>query len=280
VGEPGGYEIRAMGFAEILDVALRLVRSHFVVLTGCAAVLYLPLALVSAALVPVTERAGELGSDELLRLAALFLSVLLAVLLLSPIVTAAITHALSELFQGRGAAIAPSLRVGLGMASALIATWGLASLAILGPFLLPLFPWAIAGSKGLAIAVLVGVSCPMSIYVAVGFLPLTQAMVVEGVGGAAALGRSYDLMAGHRWRGFGLLFVCGILTSVLQSAATVPLAEIPPVQALGSGLAQAVGFAFMQAVNVLLYFDLRCRRDGFGLEQLPGPGTPRPAPIA
>ena len=69
MSEPGRYEIRAMGFAEILDVGFRLVREHFAVLAGCAAILYLPLAMGTAVLVPATGDPEELSPEELWRLA-------------------------------------------------------------------------------------------------------------------------------------------------------------------------------------------------------------------
>lgn len=272
------YEIRAMGFAEILDTGFRLVRSHFVLLVGCAALLYVPLGVANALLLPEFPVDGSAQPDELLRFAAVAAGFSLLFLLVWPIVTAAITHAVSQVYLGERAAIAASLRVGLGIVLPLLGTWLLANLAMIGPLVLAMAPLLLPAPPLALVALLVLAAACVAVYIGLGFLPLSQMMVVERRFGPAALGRSYELMRGHRWRGFGIVVVSTILTTVLQSAFAIALLALPALQPVGSAFGQSIGLAFLQAVTVLFYFDLRCRKEAFDLEHLArrveGPNPP------
>lgn len=237
------YEIRTLGFAEILDMGFQLLRDHFVLLVVPAAVVYVPLALASAA---VTPEAANRPEDLLGALGVVF-ALSLATLLAMPVVVAAITHAIGESYLGRSVTVGESFRVGLGMLLPLLGTWLLAGLAILGGFLLLVVP---------------------GIYLVLAFLLLTQVMVLERTFGTSALGRSRELMRGHMLRGFGILFVGGLLASFLTYGVQVGLGWIPLVGPLGAGLAQAVSFAYTSSLGVILYFDIRCRKEAFDLEHL------------
>jgi hypothetical protein len=48
------------------------------------------------------------------------------------------------------------------------------------------------------------------------------------------------------------------------------LGYLPLVGPLASGIVQAIGAAFQSAFLVLLYFDIRCRKEAFDLEHLAG----------
>ncbi|MDJ0867260.1 MAG: hypothetical protein QNK03_14210 [Myxococcota bacterium] len=234
------YEIRAMSLGEILDTGFRIVRDQFGALIAIGAVLMVPLAAGTAYLEPV------MATDPGSALLAL-VGVMVFYAVLSPIVGAAITHLLGEAYLGRTASVGSSLRLGLSLLFPLVGTQLLAVLL---------------GLVGLLLLVVPG------IYLFLGFMVLTQVMVIERRFGIAALRRSHELMQGHRLRVFGLFLLSAVLTNVLSFAADLGLGWLPWVGPVASGLAQAVGLAFLTAVLVLLYFDVRCRKEAFDLEHL------------
>jgi hypothetical protein len=234
------YEIRARSAGEILDTGWRLLRDHFAVLLGIGVVLYLPLAFLGTAF----QEALDSGSSDAAGAAAL---VFLVMAVVSPIVAAAITHALAEVFLGREATVGGSLRFSLSILGPLVGTFLLYALAVAGGLVLFLVP---------------------GIYLMLAFMVVNQVVVIERVFGARALGRSRDLMGGNLLRGFGVMLVSVLIWSLLQFGAELALAGLPWIQPIGSALVQAAGFAYYSAVGVLLYVDLRCRKGGFDAEQL------------
>jgi len=241
-----GYEIRAMSFGEILDTGFRLVRDHFGLFLAIGAVMYVPLGFAGYVLEGAFANAAA-SPDAALGVALTGLGLGLASALVSPIVVAAITHAIAEKYLGREATFGSSLRVSISILLPLLGTFLLYTLAILGGFFLLLIP---------------------GFYFMLAFLLVNQVMVIERTFGTRALRRSRELMRGHLMRGFGILFVAMLIMMVLQTGVDLALSALPVVQPLGTGLVQAVSFAFYSAVGVLLYFDLRCRKEAFDLEHL------------
>jgi hypothetical protein len=250
------YEIRAMSLGEILDMGFKLVRDHFTVLVGIAAATYLPLAVVGAVVRPSP---GHPPSGVAI---AAILLVYLLVLLASPIVWAAITFALGEIYLGRTASVGGAFRSGLSLSLPLVGTTLLAGIAVVLGLLLLVIP---------------------GLYLILTFTLVAQVIVLERVSGFAALRRSRILMRGNLLRAFGVLLVGGLITGVLGGVLQLVLGFIPLVGPLASGLAQAVGMTYSSAVVVLLYFDIRCRKEAFDLEHLAqlvataGPSEPAPS---
>jgi hypothetical protein len=245
-GESVQYEIRSMRLAEILDMGFRLLRNHFGLLLGISALVYVVSGLLGMML--GLFFAGVVASaDALTWLAFFFVVGLLAFTVLQPLVSAAITYALGELYLGRPASLRVSLRAAAPLFLPLVGTHLLASLAILAGFLLLILP---------------------GIYLSLCFLLLTQVIVLEGVTGVAALARSRELMRGSLWRAVGILLVVAVLISILGFGAQLAFAVAPDFAFVGSALAQAVGFAFSSAVLVVLYFEIRARKEAFDLEHL------------
>ena len=288
-GEPGGrgmdYEIRAMTVAEILDTGFRLLREHALLLIGITACLHLPIALASLWLTASPEVLAEDPGAILESLGGVAL-VFAALVLLSPIATAAITHALREVLLGRETTLGRSLRFGLSIVLPLVGTQLLAGLLMLFAFTAPLLLVLLVPRDAwpLGLVVLAPVSVFLATYLVLAFLILTQVIVIEEVFGTRALRRSSALMKGHKLRGLGIVMVGAILISVLQAGFGLVLAAFPLASALGSGLGQAAGSAFLAAVTALFYFDLRCRKEAFDLEHLAqrvaGGARPMPPPIA
>jgi hypothetical protein len=235
------YEVRAMSLGELLDTGFRLLRDHFVTLIGISALLYVPLSVLQAAFgTPAPGQAPGLTLGISLLFALLFLAI-------SPVVGVAITYALGEAYLGREVTIGDALRKGLEILMPLLGTSFLAGLAMLAATLLLILP---------------------GIWLGLGMLLLSQVMVFEGRFGVEAIRRSLELMKGQRLRALGIVLVVAILSSVVGFGAQLALGFIPFVGPVASGLVSAATGAYMSAVLVVLYFDIRSRKEAFDLEHL------------
>lgn len=231
------YQIKAMTFAEMLDTAFRIVRDHFATLVGLSAVVHVPLAFINGQLQPAPGQFawGRFGLG------------LLISLLGTPIVATALTHAIGEIYLGRSATIDRSLRAALGIIVPLSGTMLLATLGTLVGLLLLVIP---------------------GIYLILAWMLTWPVMVLENRFGTTALARSRSLMRGNVLRALGIVVIGWIIVTVLSGTLGVVFHVVPLLGPLASGLAQAVGAAYSSVVLVLLYFDIRCRKEAFDLEHL------------
>ncbi len=104
------------------------------------------------------------------------------------------------------------------------------------------------------------------------------AVVIEGKGPIAGLGRSWNLVRGSWWRIFGIGLVFTIVIVVAAMVISIPIGVIGGVAfAAGSGgivasLAAAAASIlitpFAYIAGTLIYFDLRVRKEGFDLDVL------------
>lgn len=234
------YEVREMSFAEILDTGFRLLRDHFVLLVVIAASLNIPLSFAQDLLTQAAE--GNAGV-----LLGVGLGMLLLVALASPIIGVASTYAIGEVYLGRDTSIGDAFGKGFAILGPVLGTTLLSGLLVLGALLLLVLP---------------------GIWVSLGLIVLSQVMVLEGLFGMEAIRRSLDLMKGQRWRALGILFVVLLVQSVVGFGVGAAVGGIPVLGALGSGLVASVSGAYTAAVSVVLYFDIRCRKEAFEVEQL------------
>jgi hypothetical protein len=106
-------------------------------------------------------------------------------------------------------------------------------------------------------------------------------MFVENIGLGAAFGRSWRLVEGRWWRTFLILFLMFIVWYVvgLGLGGFIQLAQfllglvvspfIAAAISLGTGeLVSALVNPIMQIALVLIYFDLRVRKEGLDLFQM------------
>jgi len=239
------YEIREMSFGEILATALELLQNHFGLLVGLSLVTYAPLALLG-----VGAAAAELSGSSPFGVAAVLLSLVLTVLtiaVIAPIVSAAITYAVGKLYLGERVTLEAALRTASSMLWPLVTTSFISGMVILITFLILIIP---------------------GVYFMLSFLLLWQVMVLERVFGTAALQRSHDLIKGFRMRAFGVIFTAALIVAVLQGIFQATLYFEPVLGSIASTAALAVGNVYTAAVSVVLYFDVRHRKDGFDLDHL------------
>ena len=122
---------------------------------------------------------------------------------------------------------------------------------------------------------------PLWIWIGVGWIAVLPVMFVEKTGLIAAMGRSWQLVQGRWWRTFLIVFLMYILVEVVGAALGAflllaqTLLQIVLSQYLSLAISQAVNIVaaslvapIFQIAIVLIYFDLRVRKEGLDLFQL------------
>ena len=103
------------------------------------------------------------------------------------------------------------------------------------------------------------------VYLAIRWLFVVQAVVIEGLRGTAALSRSGDLVRGSWWRVFGVALVTALLTALpglpvgIALDAAAESADRAVIVLVGQVGLEALFAPFSALVVTLLYFDLRAR---------------------
>ena len=131
------------------------------------------------------------------------------------------------------------------------------------------------------------------LWVFIGWVVVTPAMFVENISLGAAFGRSWRLVEGRWWRTFLVLFLIAIVWYIAQFAlgAFLQLGQVLLELVLSPFIAAAIATALSQIIAalvnpilqiavVLVYFDLRVRKEGLDLFQMAYQlAPPPPAPI-
>ena len=127
------------------------------------------------------------------------------------------------------------------------------------------------------------------LYIGVSWTLALPVLLLEGVKGVSALGRSHSLVAGRWWRTLGLLFLAWLLVlfvsgvvAGLLAGVTYAVGEENSVTAVGLNFLANLGGSvittpFLATVAVVLYFDLRVRKEAFDLQVLAQEMGGRPA---
>jgi hypothetical protein len=270
---PTPLRLRPLEIGDLLDETFRMYRRHFFLFAGISVILSLPLAATAgySFFTVFTDLAQQASSNQPPDFAPTIasLSIFLALnLALYPLLYGAITYAACESALGRP-----------------VTFWGAVRGALRRYF-------HIAGYYLMLLGMVI-LFClfPLWIWIAVGWILVMPAIFVENIGLGAALGRSWRLVQSRWWRTFLILFLMFILIEVVASAlgAFLFLAQTLLQIVISSYLALAISEAggiivsslvnpILQIAIVLMYFDLRVRREGLDLFQLAQHvGAPPPA---
>lgn len=239
-------------------------RRHFILFAGISVIISAPIAgfwgyVYFDLLNGIAEQAGNgqalnVSNETLVA----GLAVLVVTLLLVPFNYGAVTYAVCESAQGR-----------------------------------PVTPWGVVRGVGrkyfqifgyvLVIAFMAVAFClaPLWIWILVGWVALLPVMFIENTGLIAAMGRSWRLTQGYWWRTLLILVLVFVLYYVAQIALGAYLAGAQfLVVIVLSSVATAWIFSaasivvtslvnpILQIAVVLIYFDLRVRREAIDLFQL------------
>jgi hypothetical protein len=205
----------------------------------------------------------------------------LGALILLPFTLGAVYRAVTDVALGRPATVGVVLR------ETLARYWPL--LGLVGLFFVFALVWLIAQVIGLALFILPGLAvfCA-AIYFLVRWSLTVAAMMAEDIGPIRGLGRSWNLVSGSWWRTFGILLIVGIMQLVIIYAlgiffeliaknVTTGDVQLAVVQ-VGDTLLSALVSPITTIAVVLLYFDLRVRKEGLDLDQLAQQTSPGSAP--
>jgi hypothetical protein len=149
------------------------------------------------------------------------------------------------------------------------------------------------GGPAVFVALVIGVALVVAVVtLTVRWSFVGPAIMVEGLGAMAALGRSWRLTAGSIWRTFGIILIFGLIVALFQAILAQVLAlmtdQVLGFATFGSLLVSSligglVSLPFAPVVPLaltVLYFDLRVRREAFDVLPAQPPAEAPPGPPA
>jgi hypothetical protein len=254
IGQPGEAALpRPMGIGEILSTALQLYRRHWRTLLAIAAVVVVPLTLLQYLFGDLVRTQGESTRNGVVETATWAVGIAglvaaLAAILMYLVLTGAITRAVAAEVAGQDPGVEQSYRFGFHRLGSVLLVSVLVGLATIGGLILFIIP-----------GIWIGIRLCVSI----------EALVVEGRRGTEAMGRSWGLVGGHWWHAFGTVVVGGLLTGIVNALITSPFGATGWfVQAVAAAVATVVTLPYSALVGVLLYLDLRARKESLTMETL------------
>lgn len=268
--------LRPMEYGEIFNEAFDLYKRNFLLLVGIGAVIYIPYGILSGLVLDSQLAQGLVTLGALLPLMAAY---------------AALVKALADRYLGEPATIGDSWRYTFRRIVPFMLTWLLVSvlLGIVAGGVLALVALAF-GSSGVAMVIAISLVVIVTMIVAglsLAFLP--SVMTVEDRFYMGAIRRSWRLAGGNLWR----IFVVGFCTAIVTYGAFFVVFGLiglffgmqavlgggapgsdPGMRGIMigaqviSGVLQALLTPVTALPFVLLYFDVRVRREGYDIEIL------------
>jgi hypothetical protein len=298
-----------MGIADRIDTIFSLYRRNFWLFVLVVAVVQVPYQIVSWLVglgvrpeprfltrlhgrkldsAQVHHLFAWLGPSLGLRLLVLILLLVVAL----PLETAAFTKLVADRYQGRRTSLGQAYEFATGRWLALIGLGLLILVLVVGALLLLVLVAVLLGAllHGLGalldfLLVLAALVFGFVAYVRV--VLSTPVLVLEHLGPADSLRRSWDLTRGGAWRAFGVLLVlsimvgvAGFLVELLVNAAATAGGGLTSlgghlIELVGAIVVQGLLSPFVAVGLVLLYFDFRLRKEGAeSIQPAPAPTAP------
>jgi hypothetical protein len=262
-------ELRPRGIGEILDTAVALYRARFRKLTLVAAIVVIPVQVLSALVLLSAQpesynRLNVTGSvspqydanSALIGLAA-FLVITVVSLLSTAFVIAVCTRIVADAYIDRDSGARAAVRA---VRPRVFAVIGLTILV------------TICQAIGFAFCI-VGVLVPLTL-----FAVAIPALILEGITVSTAISRSINLTRANAGHVLGVVLVARLLVSVLSvglSAAVIVVLRsghsvVSAVigQSIANAVAAILTTPFVATATVALYFDLRIRNEAFDVQLL------------
>ena len=303
--KPGVIPLRPIAVGEILDGAFTSIRRNPKATLGIAAVVLTISGIVTTGLevLLLSQLGVNTGTDQTLtgaQLAGMLavvvpsgLTALVLAFIVQILLTGLLTAVVGRSVLGDRITAGEAWRIARPRLPALLLATLLTGLALMGPWAGLVAVLIVLGTAGAPGGVLIAIgflgviaSVVLDVWFWTMFSMSAAAVVLERQGPAQALGRSWRLVRRSFWRVFGILVLAAIIvlvaSSILRlpftvisaafSSGSAPLAEaIKPsvaslvIGAVGSIVAGAITQPISAGVTVLLYVDLRMRREGLDL---------------
>jgi hypothetical protein len=277
--------LRPLALGEQLDAAIQIYKARWKPMVKAAALVTAPVLILLAfvqssagnpnSMTEVDPETGFVQTDE--RQLLLFIAATLIAVVVSVVATAIATAGVFRMVSGLYLGDEPDWRESLRFAFRRI-----------GPVLWLLAIATVLQIIGTLLCIIPG------LWMQGAFAVAMPVLLVEDVRGFKAVRRSVDLVKGRFWPTFGAVFIGGLLASFVQGVFTAPVFAAQIVEAntvvtfLLTAIANVAGTAltlpFTAALTMVIYFDLRVRKEGFDLFLLaqrvgveaPEGGFPRP----
>jgi hypothetical protein len=255
-----GGQLPARTLGDILSTAFEVYKANAAKLITIVAIVVVPLALIGSLLANVVFAAetdevtigGEtvttiVGTRGLFAtLAATMITAALA-FVMAFVLQAAVARAAAQAVIGDPVDAEASYRYGFKRLGSVILIALLSGVIIFVGFLLLVIP-------GIIFAVFLSLAIP--------------ALVVENRRGTDALGRSWNLVSGHFWHVLGTIFVAGLITGVIGSIFGAIGGTNVVLSWIFTAIGQIITTPFTALVAVVLYLDVRARRESLTAETL------------
>lgn len=282
--------LRPLGITDILDETVDLYKSNFALLVGSAAIVYVPVFLLSSFL----NKPGENQSFDIYT--AIFMIVTLAA---EAVVTGALTYGISDCYLGRKSSIALCYKrilrskifwpfIGIVILKSIITSGPLQMLGVFAPTTNPTLQGQdlmILMIDALIFSGLAFICFIWFVYAGIKLLFLESAFILEANGAFKSMKRSLHLTNGYYWKIFGVMLIALIVIGLVFMVIVAPvygvyLTRIMTGQNVSFGLfilstflMTALGTLLVpipSIIAILLYYDIRVRKEGYDLELLAG----------
>ena len=256
---PGPGSLRPRTLGEILSAAFEIYKNNAQGLIVIVAIIVVPLSLISALVLhyavsttsTTTHTAGGLTYTVSTRSvgAAIAGGIIAAAIgiIIGALLQAAIIRAGAQATIGDPVDVEGSYRYGFHRFGSVILVGLLFGLAVALGFILLIIP-------GILALVYFSVSIP--------------SLVVENHRGTKALGRSANLVSSHFWHAFGVIIVAYLIVAVVGGILGAIGGNNWVVRWIFNAIAQIITTPFSALVSVLLYLDLRARKEALTTDVL------------
>lgn len=244
---------RKRDLGKILDDSFALYRAHFGTLLLIAIAIVVPVYLlvygVGLGYLWAGYDAASGTEIELADVGETFAGLAAQLLIVTPLVTAMTIHVVRTAAEGKRASAGEAVSAGLDAFPKLLLAMVLVALGVFGGLLLLIVP---------------------GIILAVRWIVVTQAVVVEGRTGTDALNRSFELTRGRGWFAFMVLIVLNLLVGVLSAVILLPLdyaaeqADTMALNMVAQMISSVLSLPLVAAAYTLLYYSLVAEAEGTG----------------
>jgi len=266
--------ITPMSTGMVLDGAFRLYAQNFPLMLGITAILNVPLLLVTGLMTAPILFPGVRSPLGTLAALAGALGTLVGFLIVYPLITGAMTKAVSERYLGNPVTVGSALKEAWGSIGTLLLNQMIVGIVVAVGFLLLVVPgilWMLSYSLVVPVAILE--TRVRHLHSLTGDSTRTT---VQSPDRAEIRRRSWKLVQGNRGKVFAVLAVFFVMQMLLAYAASLivqgsfqagsSLATI--FQSMTGNVVNILVYPLQTIAVTLLYYDLRIRKEGFDLEML------------